>query len=92
MVGDVYMDEAGFNLHFTHQFGRARQGQRCQRIHPTQRGQDLSLVVVVGCEGVTLGAYNTNKFLEFIQTKVIPSLDIQRFILVNNVPFHKSRE
>jgi hypothetical protein len=80
-----------------HRFGRTHQGQRCQRICPTQRGQDLSLVVVVDCEGViahnvTLGAYNTNKFLEFIQTKVIPSLDIQRFILVNNVPFHKSHE
>ena len=42
----------------------------------------------IGCEGViaqdvTLCAYNTYKFLEFIQTKVIPSLDGQRVILMN---------
>jgi transposase len=54
-------------------------------------------VVVVGREGViahdvTLGAYNTNKFLEFIQTKVIPSLDEQRFIFIYNVPFHRPRK
>ena len=57
----------------------------------------VSWVVVVGHEGVithdvTLGAYNTNKFLEFIQTKVIPSLDRQRVILIDNVPFHKCHE
>jgi hypothetical protein len=39
-------------------------------------------VVVVGCEEVIapdikLDAFNVDKFLEFIQTKVIPYLDIQ---------------
>jgi hypothetical protein len=39
-------------------------------------------VVVVGCEeviapDVKLDASNVDKFLEFIQTKVIPYLDIQ---------------
>ena len=64
---------------------------------PTQRGQNLSLVVAVGCEGViahnaTFGAYTTYKFLEFIQTKAISGLDRQRFILMENVPFGRSRE
>ena len=36
--------------------------------------------------GVTLGAYNTNKHLKFIQTKIIHSLDRQRFILVDDCP------
>jgi hypothetical protein len=78
MANDVYMDEVGFNLHLTHRFDRACQGQRCQQIHPTQRGQNLSLVVAIGREGViacnvTFGASNMGKFLEFIQTKVIES-------------------
>lgn len=47
-----------------------------------QSGWNLSLVVAVGCErvmahDVTLGAYDKNKFLEIIQTNVIPSLDRQ---------------
>ena len=51
-------------------------------------------MVAIGREGViaynvTLGAYHTYKFLE---TKVIPSLDRQRFILMDNVPFHKSSD
>lgn len=92
MVDVVYMDEANFNLHWICRFGRARRGQRCQQTRPTERGQNLSLVVAVGHEGViahnvTLRAYNSNKFLEFSQTKVIPSLDRRRFM--DNVPFHK---
>ena len=48
----------------------------CQRIRPTQRGWNSSLVVAVSNEGVsahdvTFVAYNTYKFLEF---KVVPSL------------------
>jgi hypothetical protein len=71
MVDVAYVDEVGFNLHLTRWFGRACHGQICQRIHPTQRSRTLYLVVAVGHEGVithyvTLGAYNTNKFLEFI--------------------------
>jgi hypothetical protein len=93
MVDIVYVDEVGFNLHLTQRFGRARQGQRCQQICPTQRDQKLSLVVAIGREGVIahddiLGAYNTKKFLKFIQAKVIPSLDRQRFILMDNVVLH----
>ena len=41
---------------------------------------------------VTLGAYITHKFLEVLQTKVVPTLDKQRFILMYNVPFLMSRE
>jgi hypothetical protein len=66
----VYMDEVNFNLHLICHFGRARRGQRCQWIPPTQRGQNLFSVVAVGhgviAHDVTLGAYNTNKFLECI--------------------------
>ena len=45
MVDFVYVDEVGFNLHVTRQFGRDCRGQRYQWICPTQR--DLSLVVAV---------------------------------------------
>ena len=41
---------------------------------------------------VTFGAYNTHKFLEYLQTKVVPTLDKQRFILMCNVPCRMSRE
>jgi hypothetical protein len=51
MVDDIYMDEVGFNLHLTHRFGRAHQGQKYQQICPTQKGQILSLVVAIGREG-----------------------------------------
>ena len=97
MVDIVYMDEVGFNLHFIRQFGRARPGQRCHPICPTQRDRKLSLVVAIGREGViahdaTLGAYNTDKFFKYMQAKVIPSLDRQRFILTGNVVFHIFRK
>ena len=97
MVDVVYIDEVGFNLNLTPWLARAHRGQRCQWIRPAQRGQNLSSVVAVGHEGViaqdiTLGAYNTTKFIKLIHNKVIPSLDRQRFILMDNVSFHRSRE
>ena len=57
----------------------------------------MSLVVVVGCEqvivhNVIFDAFNIDKFLEFIETKVIPSINRQRFILMDNVSFYKSHE
>lgn len=53
-------------------------------------------MVVVGHEGAivedaTLGAYNTNEFLEFIHTKAIHIFDRQMFVIVDNVPFRISR-
>ena len=42
MVDVICMDEVGFNLHLTCHFWRACQGQRYQRIHPTQRCWSLS--------------------------------------------------
>ena len=38
MVDLVYVDVVAFNLLLTHWFGRACWGQKCQWIHPTQRG------------------------------------------------------
>ena len=53
----------------------------------------LRLVVEGGiAHNATLGAYVTNKFLESIQAKVIPTLNRQRLILMDNIPIHKSRE
>ena len=79
-----------FHFTFDMSIWKGCQGQRCQRIHPTQRGRNLILVVVVGSDwliahDVTLGAYNTNKF---IQTNVITGLNRLRFILMEKVTFH----
>ena len=95
MANVVYMDEVGFYLHLARRFERVRWGLRYQWICPTQRGWNLSLVVAAGHErviahDVTLGAYNTYKFLEFTQVKVNPNLDRQRCILMDNFSFHKS--
>ena len=52
MVDDVYVTKVGFNLHLTRRFGRACHGQRYQRICPTQKDHNLSLMVEDGREGV----------------------------------------
>ena len=85
MTNVVYVNEVGFNLHLTCHFGRARRGP--QRNCPTQRGQNLSWVVVVGREGViahdvTLGAYNTNKLLKLWDTSTYVCPHIVHFLNV----------
>jgi len=59
-------------------------------------GFNLSVVVAIGREGViahdvTLVCILGSKFLKFVQTKAIPSLDGQRFSIIN-VLIHKSCE
>jgi hypothetical protein len=50
----------------------------------------MFIVVVVGHKGiityyVTLGAFNVDKFVEFVQRQMILDCDKQSFILMDNV-------
>jgi transposase len=97
LMDSVFIDEAGFNLHLTRRFGRARRGERAVRVRPTQRGRNVSVVVAVGREGiiaseVRLGAFNTDRFNTFLADTLLPNLHGPRTIIMDNVPFHKSHE
>ena len=77
MVEVVHVDKVGFIFFFTLQFGRARWDKDANEFVQLKGAEIYLWWVVVGCEGViaqdvTFGAYNTYKFLWFIQTKVIP--------------------
>ena len=97
MMDAVYMDEAGFNLHLTRHFGRAPRGKKAVRVRPTQKGRNVSVAVAVGREGIIgvesrLGAYNGEKFIEFVQNRVLPNLDRSRFILLDNASFQRKTD
>ena len=97
MMEVVYLDEAGFNLHLTRRFGRAQRGKRATVVRPTQRGRNVSMVVAVTREGIVasdirLGAYNGDRYLEFVRNKLLPALLTPRIIVADNVPFHKKQE
>lgn len=57
----------------------------------------MSIVVVIGHKGiikyyVTLGAFNVDKFVKFVQRQMIFDCDKQWFILMDNFLFRKSCE
>jgi transposase len=95
MMEAVYIDEAGFNLHLARRFGRSRRGRRAVQVRPTQRGRNISLVVAIGMEGVIaaqvrLGAFNTERYNEFLRDGLLPALNGPRTLIQDNVPFHRS--
>ena len=50
----VYIDECGYNVWRRRNYGRSQKGTRCFRLGHGQRGQNISLCLVVGVPGVSL--------------------------------------
>ncbi|KAK3827670.1 MAG: DDE superfamily endonuclease-domain-containing protein [Benniella sp.] len=97
MTDVVFIDEAGFNLRLTRRVGRVPRGERAVMVPPTQRGENMCLVVTVGKEGVIashveLGAFHAESYLQFITTHLLPALHEPRTIVMDNVPFQKSKD
>jgi len=92
----VYIDEAGFNLHITRNFGRAPRGRRAIQSVPYNRGPNYSLIVALDKTGILAshfrqGAFNQETLTQFLQAMLFPAIEgRRRTIVMDNVPFHKT--
>lgn len=98
-----FLDETGFNLHNGPRFGYAARGIAPHTVLPGNRGQNVSVLVCIGVKGVihwehTAGAYNSEKFVRFLDN-LIPlieeDLDISttqkdKFLIMDNAVIHRS--
>ncbi|KAF7692962.1 hypothetical protein CDIK_2350 [Cucumispora dikerogammari] len=73
----VYLDETGFNLHTTQNYGYFPINSRAHVTAPANRGQNISLMADISIERIIGyeiqdGAYSGDLFINFIRNILIP--------------------
>lgn len=81
------------NLAMTPRRAWSRRGQRAVDVVPFSRGSNVSVLAAMRSDGISAwqafdGAVNGERFLEFIETKLGPTLRPGDVIVLDNVRFH----
>lgn len=92
----VFLDESGWNLHTTRNFGRAKVGNRAAQVRSSNRGRNMTMMVAVSVEEaviasrVRLESGNAASFAAFLKDELFPCLGTPRKLVLDNVKFHHS--
>ena len=93
----VFLDETGFNKHTRRAYGYAPAGSNAYIEVTGNRGVNTSVLAVISISGVIdfeirTGAYNSDLFFSFLETKIIPyfALNRNKILIMDNVRFHHS--
>jgi len=78
-------------------YGRAIKGHRVNFVAPYKRGNYITIFGAISINEIeaamyTKGAGNTESFYTFIKDCLIPRLQPQHHVIMDNVSFHKSSE
>ncbi|KAF7687825.1 hypothetical protein CDIK_2978 [Cucumispora dikerogammari] len=91
----VYLDESGFNLHITQNYGYSPINSRAYVIVSANRGQNIGLMAFISIEGVIGdeikdGAYNDDLFLNFTRNMLISYFlsHPDSILIMDNCRFH----
>ena len=72
----LFLDESGFNLHTSANYGYSQINQDAVIYQPKSKGQNVSLCAIISCNGILHsklhdGAYNANIFLQFLNESLL---------------------
>jgi hypothetical protein len=70
----VFIDESGFNVWIKRNYGRSKKGTRCFTVCDGQRGQNISLVMAIGLNGVLHTKVRTGAFTRELYTEFLVEL------------------
>ena len=89
----VYIDEIGFNLWTSRQFGRSKRGIPVNIVIPTNRGKNMSLIMAIGRKGILLfklycGSVDHAKYQSFINdlSSILPGTP--HYLIQDNARIH----
>jgi len=95
----VYLDETGFNLHTSTNYGYSQKNTKAFAMFPANKGVNISLLAAIDINGViafelTDGAYNGTRFINFINEKLVPYFkrNANSILVMDNCRFHHSRD
>ncbi|KAF7686015.1 Histone-lysine N-methyltransferase SETMAR [Cucumispora dikerogammari] len=92
----LFLDESGFNLHTSSNYGYAEVNQDSVSYQPNSRGKNISLCAVISINGLEHhklieGAYNIENFREFLSECFQKGIFRRNPLLImDNVRFHHS--
>jgi transposase len=90
----IFIDEAGVNLGMARRYGRAPRGCRARASKPVNKGPNMTLVGALGLSGVNAimeleGAINGNAFESFVRQCLVPTLQPDDQVWLDNLSSHK---
>jgi transposase len=89
-----FLDESGVNLSLTRLYGRAAPDQRVVDRSPLPSGARTTTLAVISSMGITAplvlsGAVNGNIFYGYIEQCVVPTLEPDDLLFMDNLSAHK---
>ena len=90
----LFLDESGFNLHTSINYGYSPKNQDAFLFQPASKGKNLSLCAIINCTGILNskiidGAYNKENFLNFLVESSQKNIFENRpVVILDNVRFH----
>lgn len=93
----LFLDESGANLSLSRTRGWAPRGLRAHGLRPANPGVNLTLVGVVGVRGPVClrtieGAMNKRHFVRFLKTALVPHLEPDDVLVLDNLRCHWTPE
>jgi transposase len=94
----LFLDETGFNLHTSNNYGYSPVNTDAYRTVPRSRGRNVSLLAMASNSQIIsiktrLGAYNRDSYLEFLRESVNNNVLKSGMVLIcDNVAFHRCQE
>jgi hypothetical protein len=90
----VFVDETGVNIAMTRQYGRAPKGERVHTAAPVNTGNHLTVLGALSCDGMLAamtieGSTDTQVFLTFVQTILVPTLRPGQIVIMDKLSSHK---
>jgi len=93
----MYLDETGFNLHSTNNYGYSPANVDAIRHVPANRGRNVSLLAMMSLHKFANfqlidGAYNSESFLNFLKDSIAKQiLGPGKYLIMDNAKIHHSR-
>tara|TARA_B100000700_G_C14841499_1_gene759464 strand:- start:25 stop:657 length:633 start_codon:yes stop_codon:yes gene_type:complete len=90
----IVIDESGADLKMTNDYARAEGGERAKAPKPHIRGERYSIIGAITLTTIlavtyTNSAINYESFKTFIENFLIPALSPGKYVILDNVSFHK---
>jgi transposase len=90
----VFVDETGVNIAMARQYGRAPKGARVHTSAPVNTGNNVTVLGALSRDGILAamtieGSTDTQVFLTFVQTMLVPTLRSGQIVIMDNLSSHK---
>ena len=92
----VFLDESGVNTNMTRHYARSKKNQRAVDSTPVNTPCNTTILSSIRLDGSTAytvyqGGTTTERFIEYLKTKLIPSLSRTDVIIMDNMRSHHSK-